>query len=770
MNSTTNQMVTKTKQNLHSPSNNLNYATHSQSPKAVFHSDISEYEVGKLVGSGSFGQVYAAKTKNGYPVAIKIIEKKRAIRQRVEAEERIHSSLKHPSIIEFLHRFEDQQKVYFVLELAKGNLYKFLLSRTQPLSEGFVAYLFKQLVLGVKYLRKQGVAHRDVKPSNLLLCPSHDTNDSNNNNNEDRYEVCLKMGDFGLAAKQEEVTSDFRTFCGTREFMAPEISKQKYGLEADLYSLGMVLYALLVSGVGQNLKSKLKNLSHNHQFEFPKHSSVHARDLVMKLLKEDPDERPLPEEVLLHPFVTLNTHSNTQRQQTTPSITPTPNIIINQTTTNNTPLDTKRIKPLELKTKWGMAWITEEGDLCLQPHPQRIFRITSNGLNFYVIAPNTQSNNSPTQQNTQILEHFSFPNLPEKYLRWYEYGRLFLGTVRARIPKVTLYTDFCRAILMESMAHFEAVFFSNSRSPTPSSTSESGIKILYSKTEDKWTFLDNSSNPTHHSHNNTTMSFSPQLQSQTPTMYHATISSTSSGSTTGTLSPSPSPSTSRSSSSTNSNPSFSLTPHEMLDHAKSSYRMCLQYERVISRDDDTFPIEIIKRRKSLRSPSPSRITSTLSFYSPPNQSISLTPPQPNKETTSPKHNTNSSNTHTVSHQNTQQTMHTETHQNKQHTNNEYTRTQTQQTPPRTSSPDKTKIAPVFLKSIGWAFRMPLTGEIWFHFNDGTQVVLSSDAKTLKYTPLLGNTSFHEVSYALPKHLQEKLSHFPTFFELIKDAH
>ena len=174
----------------------------------------------------------------------------------------------------------------------KGTLYSYLHShRHLLLSKSKIFQIFKQVVSAVEYLHSQGVVHRDLKPENILL-------DSKLN---------AKICDFGWSVLLNEKATR-TTFCGTYEYMAPEIlNSQSYDLSVDIWSLGILLYEIFhlktpFNG-GNFVQVYLKILS-NTPIEFKPDLDPLVVDLITRLLKRDPRERMQASDILQHPFFT----------------------------------------------------------------------------------------------------------------------------------------------------------------------------------------------------------------------------------------------------------------------------------------------------------------------------------------------------------------------------------------------------------------------------------------------------------------------------------
>ncbi|PVD34362.1 hypothetical protein C0Q70_05633 [Pomacea canaliculata] len=257
---------------------------------------LDDYDILSFLGEGGFARVYKAKSKkNGQEVAIKMIEKEttkaRRMVARVRKEVEIHSRLKHPSILEIYDYDEDNKYVYLVLELChNGEFLHYLDSQGGVLTEDEARKVIRQVVEGMQYLQRHHIMHRDLKLSNLLL-----TQDMN-----------IKIADFGLAIRLTEPEEKHFTMCGTPNYMAPEVAKKEaHGPEVDVWSLGCMLYTMLVGTNPFDTDTIRGTLDRVIQAEYhlPSDLSLEASDLIQRLLRKNPNERLLLKDVLCHPFM-----------------------------------------------------------------------------------------------------------------------------------------------------------------------------------------------------------------------------------------------------------------------------------------------------------------------------------------------------------------------------------------------------------------------------------------------------------------------------------
>lgn len=178
---------------------------------------FGKYELGKLLGRGSFAKVYLAREINSRQnVAIKIINKNKivgtALMSNIKREISIMRRLRHPNIVMLFEVLASKSKIYFVMEFVKGGELFTKISKgkfTEDLSRKY----FHQLISAVGYCHSRGVYHRDLKPENLLIDENGD----------------LKVSDFGLSAVTGQIHNDglLHTLCGTPAYVAPEVLSKK---------------------------------------------------------------------------------------------------------------------------------------------------------------------------------------------------------------------------------------------------------------------------------------------------------------------------------------------------------------------------------------------------------------------------------------------------------------------------------------------------------------------------------------------------------------
>ncbi|KAJ1407903.1 Serine/threonine-protein kinase, active site [Sesbania bispinosa] len=259
------------------------------------------YTLGKELGRGQFGVTHlCTENSTGMLYACKSISKRKLVRKSdkedIKREIQIMQHLSgQPNIVEFKGAYEDRHSVHVVMELcAGGELFDRIIAKGHY-SERAAASICRQIVNVVHICHFMGVMHRDLKPENFLLS-SKDEN------------ALLKATDFGLSVFIEE-GKVYRDIVGSAYYVAPEVLRRRCGKEIDIWSAGVILYILL-SGVppfwAETEKGIFDAILEGHiDFEsqpWPQISDS-AKDLVRKMLIQDPKKRITSAQVLEHPWI-----------------------------------------------------------------------------------------------------------------------------------------------------------------------------------------------------------------------------------------------------------------------------------------------------------------------------------------------------------------------------------------------------------------------------------------------------------------------------------
>jgi serum/glucocorticoid-regulated kinase 2 len=275
-----------------------------QKNKAETTTKLEEFKIIKVLGKGSFGRVYLVENiSSGKTYAMKELRKDVLIDtdqiQNTKIEKEIMLNASHPFLVNLEYVFQTPGKIYFVMKFMRGGELYSILTKEKRFPESRVRFYAAQIGLALSHLHQGHIIYRDIKPENILL-------------DDDGY-LCLT--DFGLA---RFVSEDMKamSFCGTPEYMAPEIVQEKgHNRAADWWSFGILIYEMLV-GVPpfyhQNQHTMFQFII-DRAIIFPIPEKHHitvsdaAKDLITKLLQKNPNDRlgngpNDAEDVLKHPF------------------------------------------------------------------------------------------------------------------------------------------------------------------------------------------------------------------------------------------------------------------------------------------------------------------------------------------------------------------------------------------------------------------------------------------------------------------------------------
>src|SRR3990167_7375151 len=254
-----------------------------------------DYEIGEQLGKGRYGEVFLAVHKRTSMIlAIKVMNKNtitkyRALKQLVR-EARIHSFLDHPNIIRNYGILHDEEQVYLLMEYApEGNLYT-KLKEKGSFEEAMVANYAKQVISAFRYLQDRQILHRDLKPENLLL----------------GFDGELKLADFGWAIQLPGQDNMRQTFCGTLDYISPEMAQGNYyGVHTDNWSIGILVFELLTGGLPfvRNNYMDLMGGNAYGEISYPDTMSPLAKSFISRLLATDPLKRMTLQDALKHPFI-----------------------------------------------------------------------------------------------------------------------------------------------------------------------------------------------------------------------------------------------------------------------------------------------------------------------------------------------------------------------------------------------------------------------------------------------------------------------------------
>ena len=259
------------------------------------------WTLGEKLGRGSFATVWRGTcAKTGVEVAVKEIDCERLskkLRESLKLEVEVMRKMRDDHILRFIDMETSKDTVYIVLEYCGGGDLSQFIKRHGRMDESAAKRFMLQLARGLRAMRKAQLVHRDLKPQNLLLT-------------SDDLNAELKIADFGFARYIRESEGMADTVCGSPLYMAPEVlNYQKYDAKADLWSVGAILFEMLVGAVpftGQNQVQLLRNIQKT-EFKIPMHIaqelSPECIALLRGLLHRDAKDRISFEEFFNHPFL-----------------------------------------------------------------------------------------------------------------------------------------------------------------------------------------------------------------------------------------------------------------------------------------------------------------------------------------------------------------------------------------------------------------------------------------------------------------------------------
>ncbi|KAI9193444.1 camp-dependent protein kinase [Polychytrium aggregatum] len=241
---------------------------------------LSDFELLKTLGTGTFGRVYLTRFKGTEQYyAMKVLKKAEVVRlkqvEHINSEKTILSEINFPFIVNLLCTFQDETNLYMLLEYVVGGELFSHLRKAGRFSNDMTRFYTAEIILAIEYMHSLDIIYRDLKPENLLL--------------DDKGHI--KITDFGFAKKVEDRTW---TLCGTPEYLAPEIIQSKgHGKAVDWWALGILIFEMLAGyppffddnpfGIYEKILAG--------KIVFPSHFDPSAKDLIKKLLTADRTKR-----------------------------------------------------------------------------------------------------------------------------------------------------------------------------------------------------------------------------------------------------------------------------------------------------------------------------------------------------------------------------------------------------------------------------------------------------------------------------------------------
>jgi len=260
---------------------------------------LEDFSLYHILGEGTYGQVFLAYGPKKQKVALKRYKKIPITLNYFTREKMAGQIERHSGIVQLLGDFQTSNHFYLMYDYFDGfDLITLLQRNNYSLKEEIVKKIFHGLIEAVAHCHKNRLAHRDLKLDNVLVNESHK----------------VALIDFGFCAIQNSPSERHQDSQGSVEYAAPELlCRIPYSsFKTDSYSSGVILYCLLFGEfpfILQELEEEL-NYSRLPPLRFPKKISESAQDLIIQLLKMDPDTRISIEDSLQHPWLNSKNSSN----------------------------------------------------------------------------------------------------------------------------------------------------------------------------------------------------------------------------------------------------------------------------------------------------------------------------------------------------------------------------------------------------------------------------------------------------------------------------
>uniref|UniRef100_A0A672HKF0 Ribosomal protein S6 kinase n=1 Tax=Salarias fasciatus TaxID=181472 RepID=A0A672HKF0_SALFA len=237
------------------------------------------FELLTVLGKGAYGKVFQVRKVQGAQVgkifAMKVLKKAKIVcnakdTAHTRAEREILETVRHPFIVDLLYAFQTGGKLYLILECLSGGELFMQLEKEGIFMEDTACFYLGEITLALGHLHSNGIIYRDLKPENIML--SHHGH--------------IKLTDFGLCKESIHDGTVTHTFCGTIEYMAPEIlTRSGHNRAVDWWSLGALMYDMMTGSPPFTAENRKKTIDKilKCKLNLPPYLTIDARDLVKKV-------------------------------------------------------------------------------------------------------------------------------------------------------------------------------------------------------------------------------------------------------------------------------------------------------------------------------------------------------------------------------------------------------------------------------------------------------------------------------------------------------
>uniref|UniRef100_A0A8C7PNC2 Ribosomal protein S6 kinase n=1 Tax=Oncorhynchus mykiss TaxID=8022 RepID=A0A8C7PNC2_ONCMY len=245
------------------------------------------FELLSVLGKGGYGKVFQVRkvqgTQTGKIFAMKVLKKAKIVcnakdTAHTRAEREILETVRHPFIVDLLYAFQTGGKLYLILECLSGGELFMQLEKEGIFMEDTACFYLGEIVLALGHLHSNGIIYRDLKPENIML----------------NHQGHIKLTDFGLCKESIHDGAVTHTFCGTIEYMAPEIlTRTGHNRAVDWWSLGALMYDMMTGSPPFTAENRKKTIDKilKCKVNLPPYLTLDARDMIKKLLKKSPSQR-----------------------------------------------------------------------------------------------------------------------------------------------------------------------------------------------------------------------------------------------------------------------------------------------------------------------------------------------------------------------------------------------------------------------------------------------------------------------------------------------
>ncbi|EDR25968.1 hypothetical protein, conserved [Entamoeba dispar SAW760] len=256
-----------------------------------------DFDVKCLLGKGAYGKVFLVEMISTHEIfAMKTIEKKQIIEyeeiEHTMSERRILSKLRHPFLVNLYYSFQTPTHLFYIIDYCPGGEFYYYLQKNGKVSEEDAKFYAAQILLAIEHLHSSNIVYRDIKPENILI-------------GADGY---LRLTDFGLSKENVTKENTTNTFCGTPEYLAPEVVIGKdYSEPVDWWGFGILIYEMIhghAPFTSEDIQQLFQKIIHDPVI-FPNVSypTADCKRCIQDLLVKDPEKRLTnPNNIKSHPW------------------------------------------------------------------------------------------------------------------------------------------------------------------------------------------------------------------------------------------------------------------------------------------------------------------------------------------------------------------------------------------------------------------------------------------------------------------------------------